>query len=604
MSFPLHISAAVKPAAGGHDHIVKFYDTDAALAHTVSEFIGSALDGDAAIVVATAAHHGAFETALTASGIDVNACVAAGSYLAFDASELLDGFMVGGEPDPARFADTVGPVIERAAAGGRRVRIYGEMVAVLWDGGHVAAAIALEELWNDLAAVHEFVLLCAYPMRAFEDPQSAHAFRRVCAAHTTVVPSDGSALPTGPDACGGAGDEWPRSPAARGQLAIDSEGRLSTMNSVATLMLGWTEDELRGRVVHELIHYRRPDAAGAPQADATAQSVFGGHCVVGTLEDAFVRRDGRILPVVCSATPDLEGGLVIMFSDATDEIDRRRSAELDAVSWVARIRAALDEDRFELYSQPIVALTGGAAREELLLRMITRDGYVISPAAFLPVAERFSLIAEIERWVITQAVRHAAVGRIVHVNLSAASIADPRLLGFIAAQLRAVMVPASNVVFEVIETALTSDATAGDAFSAGVRELGCGLVLDGFGTGFGSLANLKRLPVQALRIDGDFVRDLATNEANQHLVCAMVDIARSFGCETIAEGVEDGQTLDVLRAYGVDYVQGYFVSHPSPQREAPRLLRQDARNQGLADRARLLREQLLEECDARRREAP
>ncbi len=128
-------------------------------------------------------------------------------------------------------------------------------------------------------------------------------------------------------------------------------------------------------------------------------------------------------------------------------------------------------------------------------------------------------------------------------------------------------------------------------------------MLDGFGTGFGSLANLKRLPVQALKIDGDFVRDPSSNEANQHLVRAMVDIARSFGCETIAVGVEDSHTLDVLRAYGVDYVQGYLLSHPAPQPEAPPPLRQDRRKRQLADRARQLRGQLLEEGDARRREA-
>jgi PAS domain S-box-containing protein len=380
----------------------------------------------------------------------------------------------------------------------------------------------------------------------------------------------------------------PPSPAAEGRLALDRAGRLTYMNAAAARLLGWTEGELRGRDAQKLIHYRRPDGADGP-----SPGVFGEQRTVHSLEDTFVRRDGAILPVVCSSITQ-PGGIVIVFSDATEEIERRRDAQLDADSWIARIRESLDENRFELYSQPIVPLTGGAAREELLLRMITRDGYVVSPGAFLPSAEKFGLIAEIDRWVIAQAVRFAGVGRIVHVNLSGASIADPCLLDFVEDELRIVMAPASNIIFELVETTLMTNAAAGEAFAAGAHRLGCGLALDDFGTGPGSLTNLKRLPVQSLKIDIDFVRDLSSNEANQHLVRAIVDIARSFEYETIAEGVEDRQTLDLLRVYGVDYVQGYYLSHPAPQREAPPLLRSDARTNSVGDRARVLRERLLD----------
>ncbi len=189
-------------AAAGrrHDDLVEFYETEDFLVSTVGDFVGQALDhGDAAIVVATGPHRSAFEAALGACGRDLSSEAAAGRYLAFDAAALLAAFMVGGSPDAARFRDVIGPIIEQASAGGRQVRVYGEMVALLWDAGDVAAAIALEDLWNDLAATRDFALLCAYPMRSFADKASAGAFQRICEQHTTVIPSEGYSLLDGAD---------------------------------------------------------------------------------------------------------------------------------------------------------------------------------------------------------------------------------------------------------------------------------------------------------------------------------------------------------------------------------------------------------------------
>lgn len=187
--------------AAGHEHLVEFYGSEDYLVGTVAGFAGPALDaGDAAVVVATADHRRAFEAALGRAGVDVAGAVASGRYLSFDAAELLESFMVDGAPDPGRFAETAGPVIERAGAGGRRVRIYGEMVALLWDAGNVVAAIALEDLWNDLAQERDFMLLCAYPMRAFEDSDSGTAFRRICDQHSTVIPTEDYAMLGGADA--------------------------------------------------------------------------------------------------------------------------------------------------------------------------------------------------------------------------------------------------------------------------------------------------------------------------------------------------------------------------------------------------------------------
>ncbi len=144
--FPARIAGlpALPAEAGDHAHLVEFYETEEFLVDTVIGFVGPALhDGDAAVVVATAAHRRAFEHALRDAGLDVGAAVASGRYLTVDAAELLTTFMVGGAPDARRFRDEIGGVIERAAAGGRRVWVYGEMVAILWDAGDVSSAIAL-----------------------------------------------------------------------------------------------------------------------------------------------------------------------------------------------------------------------------------------------------------------------------------------------------------------------------------------------------------------------------------------------------------------------------------------------------------------------------
>jgi EAL domain-containing protein (putative c-di-GMP-specific phosphodiesterase class I) len=202
--------------------------------------------------------------------------------------------------------------------------------------------------------------------------------------------------------------------------------------------------------------------------------------------------------------------------------------------------------------------------------MVGRDGEVIPPGSFLPAAEKYGLIAEIDEWVVIQAIRMAASGRRVEANLSADSIGGLDLLGVIDRELRETGADPADVVFEITETALMRDIEAGEAFAHGLADLGCGLALDDFGTGFGSFTYLKKLPVKFLKIDIEFVRNLASNPANQHLVKAIVSLAQGFGHQTIAEGVEDEETLALLREYGVDFAQGYHLGRPSPIQAASR----------------------------------
>jgi EAL domain-containing protein (putative c-di-GMP-specific phosphodiesterase class I) len=182
----------------------------------------------------------------------------------------------------------------------------------------------------------------------------------------------------------------------------------------------------------------------------------------------------------------------------------------------------------------------------------------------LPVAEQYGQIGEVDQWVIAQAASLAAAGQHLHANLSAASIGNPNLLRRVDEMFSRAGTDPANVVFEITETALMRDLRAGEAFCRGITEMGCGLALDDFGTGYGSLTYLQKLPITFLKIDIEFVRDLVRSAANQHLVKAIVNIAQGFGQQTIAEGVEDAETLELLREYGVDLAQGYHLGRPQP----------------------------------------
>ncbi|HEY8286233.1 MAG TPA: GAF domain-containing protein [Chloroflexota bacterium] len=183
------------------EHFVQFYDVDAFLLDAVKDFVGATLRaGDAAVVIATAAHRSGLEDRLRADGLDLDATQADGRYVFLDADEMLAFIMDEGRPEPGRFTDVVGGVIRRASEGGRRVRAFGEMVALLAVEGNYAAAVRLEELWNDLRARLPFALFCAYPLESLNGETGAAAIGDVCAAHARVIPAESyTALPTTDD---------------------------------------------------------------------------------------------------------------------------------------------------------------------------------------------------------------------------------------------------------------------------------------------------------------------------------------------------------------------------------------------------------------------
>lgn len=242
--------------------------------------------------------------------------------------------------------------------------------------------------------------------------------------------------------------------------------------------------------------------------------------------------------------------------------------------WSERIRDALEGTGFVLYEQPILRLADDVIdRSELLIRLA--DGQdpeqpVVEPAGFLDVAERFGQIQAIDRWVVRAAIellvaRQAAGDmRTAEVNLSGDSISDPSVVDFIVAQVRGAAIDPSSLIFEVTETSAIGNLEHARVLAERLTALGCGFALDDFGSGFGSFAYLKHLPLGIIKIDGQFVRGLSGSHADQVTVRAIVDVARGLGKETVAEYVENAETLELLRELGVDRAQGFHIGRPEP----------------------------------------
>lgn len=233
------------------------------------------------------------------------------------------------------------------------------------------------------------------------------------------------------------------------------------------------------------------------------------------------------------------------------------------LTWADRIREALDRERIVVYAQPIFDLRKQCvAREELLVRMLDADDDVIPPSSFLPTAERLGLITEIDRLVLAKAIELAGRSQPIAVNVSGASLCDPRLIEDVRRAIADGLNPAW-LDFEITETAAISNMANARTFAETVTAMGCGLGLDDFGTGFSSFSYLKELPIQHLKIDLEFIRDLPRSPTDQRLVQALVQFAKAFGQETVAEGVEDSETLALVRAFDVDYAQGFHIGEPT-----------------------------------------
>jgi EAL domain-containing protein (putative c-di-GMP-specific phosphodiesterase class I) len=245
-------------------------------------------------------------------------------------------------------------------------------------------------------------------------------------------------------------------------------------------------------------------------------------------------------------------------------------AGLNRRPWLARLRRALQEDLFAVHYQPIVSLADGRpAHYEALVRLADDpSGPLVAPGRFLPAAERYGLVRDIDRLVLARVAAllgSRAEGPRVAINLSALSVTDSTMLAHVERCLRSAGADPGRLVIEITETAAISDMDRAHAFCQGIAALGCAVALDDFGTGYGSFHYLTRLPFDYLKIDGSFVRALTCSRKDQLVVQALVGLARGMGVRTIAEYVTDRPTLTLLRRYGVDYAQGFELGRPHPR---------------------------------------
>lgn len=257
----------------------------------------------------------------------------------------------------------------------------------------------------------------------------------------------------------------------------------------------------------------------------------------------------------------------------------------------ASIRESIEAGRFRLYAQEIRDLEAPLARGtklEVLTRMVASDGSMISPGVFIPAAERFDLMGALDQWVLRTTLRtfgeriQAVPDLTVAVNLSANSLNDPGLWDFVSAELAATGFDPSRLVLEITETAVINNFGAAERFVETARRAGCRVSLDDFGSGVSSFSYLKRFAVDTIKIDGTFVRNMKSNHYDRTIVRLIHEIGAELGVDTVAEYVEDVETVDLLRSMGVRYGQGFLFHRPRPLGE---VLDERAGAEPLADRA-------------------
>ncbi|MDZ4076271.1 MAG: EAL domain-containing protein [Hylemonella sp.] len=272
----------------------------------------------------------------------------------------------------------------------------------------------------------------------------------------------------------------------------------------------------------------------------------------------------------CYAAKEQGRNRVCVFQgDDADMTQRRRE-----MGWASRLNLALEQNRFELYYQPYLPLgTGGAqgAHIEILLRLIDEDGTVVAPGSFLPAAERYNIAPAIDRWVIrnTLARYHELATQLgapltCGINLSGTSINSEGLLDFIREQTRLHDIPRGGICFEITETAAVHNLRRAAQFMRDIKDMGYLFALDDFGTGTSSFGYLKNLPVDYLKIDGSFVRDIADDPLDRAMAETINRIGHLMGLKTVGEFAETDVVISALRSLGVNYAQGYGVQEPKP----------------------------------------
>lgn len=298
--------------------------------------------------------------------------------------------------------------------------------------------------------------------------------------------------------------------------------------------------------------------------------VFHVHCSIGIamIEEGKFDHDDLIAQadIACREAKESGRNRLQFYSMSEGEAEKI----VADVGWVSKLRDAIDNDLFTLRFQPIVQIaTGRITHHEVLLRLVADDNKTIAPDAFLPAAVRFGLMAEIDTWLVDNAIAALAKYRRespdlrFSLNLSANAFETDDLTGLIRGHLEKHGVPPSAVIFEITENLAVRHLSYVERQIASLRQLGCELALDDFGTGYSSFGYLQRLPVDYIKIDGCFVRDLVNNPVDQKMIRMIGEIGREAGMRTIAEYVQSGPTLALLAELGIDLAQGYFIGRPT-----------------------------------------
>lgn len=271
----------------------------------------------------------------------------------------------------------------------------------------------------------------------------------------------------------------------------------------------------------------------------------------------------------CYAAKEKGRNRVHVFSPDDEELTLRQGE----MQWVEKIRLGIEQNRFQLFGQLIVPITD--SREglhfETLIRYRDDQGKIIPPGAFLPAAERYNMASPLDRWVISRLFEYLATTPnlmerlgMCSVNLSGLSLSDQSMLGFIDEQFKKWQIPTGKICFEITETAAISNLSYARQFIDSLRGKGCSFSLDDFGSGLSSFAYLKNLPVDFLKIDGQFVKDILEDRVDLTMVKAINEVAHVMGKKTIAEFVENQNIFDLLQTLGVNYAQGYGIAEPIP----------------------------------------
>ena len=279
--------------------------------------------------------------------------------------------------------------------------------------------------------------------------------------------------------------------------------------------------------------------------------------------------------LACYASKDLGGNRYHIYQPGDQALAKRH----EEMQWVSRLTAAIDTGRLVLYCQdivPVVPASNTGRHLEILVRMLDENGAMVPPGRFMPAAERYNIIGNLDRWVISNSFswydrnrEHECATDLdaMAVNLSGSSINDSSFLAFIKAELGKYNIPPGVLCFEITETVAIENIQAAAVFIHELRKLGCRFALDDFGSGLSSFVYLKNLQVDYLKIDGSIVRDIDTDPVNAAMVSSIQQLGRAMGIKTVAEYVETDAILKKLADIGVDYAQGFSIAKPGPLNE-------------------------------------